>query len=54
MEYEYPDQGELGRKRHFSELFERGVLHSDDWPNLRARISKAYDDQGKPFASIAP
>jgi hypothetical protein len=52
MEYEYPDQGVLGRKRPFSELFERRVLRSDDWQNLRGRISKSYDDDGKPYASI--
>ena len=52
MEYEYPDQGELGRKRAFSELFERGVLYSDDWPNLRGRIFKAHDDSGRPYATI--
>jgi len=54
MEYEYPDQGGLGRKRALSELFERGVLRSDDWPNLRGRILKAYGDDGKPYARIAP
>jgi hypothetical protein len=52
MEYEHPDQRELGRKQPFSQLFDCGVLRSDDWPSLRGRISKQYDDQGKPFASM--
>lgn len=52
MEYEYPDQGTLGRKRAFSELFERGVLRPNDWPNLIGRIFKDYDDDGRPCVRI--
>ena len=52
MDYAYPDQGEIGRKRDFSDLFETGVLQSVDWPGVKDCISRQCDGDGKAFASI--
>jgi len=52
MEYEYPDLGVLGGKVKFGDLLERGVIHADDWNMIKSRISKQYDEQGKPFVTI--
>lgn len=54
LEYEYPDLGALGGKTTFDKLFESGVLRSQDWPQIRERISKRYDEDGRPYAYIAP
>jgi len=54
LEYQYPDLGILGEQRVFSSLFESGVLRSRDWPRIRERIEKRYDDNGMPYAYIAP
>jgi hypothetical protein len=54
LEYEYPDLGVIGSKRAFSSLFESGRLRSRDWPQVRDRITKQYDEHGAPYAHIAP
>ena len=48
LEYEYPDLGTLGSRRVFGELFERGVVRSNDWRNIKDRIAKRYDAEGNP------
>jgi hypothetical protein len=53
LEYEYPDLGTLGVKRVFGELFECGVLRSQDWRDIKDRIAKQYDAEGKPYATIS-
>lgn len=52
MEYEYPDLGAIGGKRPFSQLFDSGVLHSPDWPNINEYIAKRHDGNGIPYAYI--
>jgi hypothetical protein len=54
LEYEYPDLGALGGKRVVGELFECGVLRSQDWLGIKDRISKKYDPEGKPYATMRP
>lgn len=54
LEYEYRDMGTLGPKEEFRNLFERGVLRSEDWPRIRDRITKEYDENDRPYAHIAP
>jgi hypothetical protein len=54
LEYEYPDLGALGVKRVLGELFERGLLRSQDWRHIKDRIAKRYDAEGKPYAEMAP
>jgi hypothetical protein len=54
LEYEYPDMGAIGSKRMFADLLESGVIRSPDWPQLRGRIEKLYDKNGKPYARIVP
>ena len=41
-----------GGKGSFGELFERGVLRSDDWPKVREKVSKYRDGDGKLVARI--
>jgi len=53
MEYEYPDLGVLGAKKSFGTLFENGVLHAADWPAVKDRITKRYDDNHVPYAYIS-
>src|SRR5262249_43522534 len=52
MEYQYPDSGILGGTRTFRELFESGVLSSEDWPQIRDRSTKRDHDNGKPYAYL--
>jgi hypothetical protein len=52
MNYAYPDQGELGHKRAFGDLFEDGVLRAADWPSIKHHISKQYDTLGRAYGSI--
>lgn len=52
MEYENPDIGSFGAKMTFGDLFEKGVLHSEDWSELKHRISKRHDDNDAPYAYI--
>jgi hypothetical protein len=52
LEYEYPDQGELGRKMKFGELLNSGVIRSIDWNAISQRVSKRTDDRGLVFAHI--
>lgn len=54
LEYECPDFGAQGVKRTLGELFERGVLKSQDWRHIKGRITKQYDADGKPHAQIEP
>lgn len=54
LEYEYPDLGTLGGKRVLGELFECGVLKSQDWRHIKDRVRKQYDSVGKPYARMAP
>jgi len=44
--YEYPDIAFL-QEQSFATLFERGVLKSPDWPQIKERMSVGPD--GKPF-----
>ena len=52
LEYECPDLGSIGSTTTFGNLFESGVLQSQDWPILRNRISKQNDDAGRVCAHI--
>lgn len=52
MEYEYPDLGTLGGKARFGDLLDRGVIRAADWPAVKSRVSKGYDDHGRPFATL--
>lgn len=53
MEYEYPDQGILGAKRKFGDLFDIDMIPSADWNGVKSRISKRIDDREEPFAHIS-
>jgi hypothetical protein len=52
LEYQYPDLGTLGDKRVFGSLFDSGVLRSGDWEQVRGRVTKEHDVEGKPYARI--
>jgi hypothetical protein len=51
MEYEYP---EFGGPTKFGDLFESRILQSSDWRDVKHRISKQLDENGKPHPHIAP
>ncbi len=50
-QYEYPGFGSLGGKTTIGDLFEKRVLHSEDWSALRYRISRRHNENG-PYAHI--
>ena len=52
LNYKYPDLGALGSERSFADLFDSGELLSEDWPGIKNRISKRYDENGKSYAFI--
>jgi hypothetical protein len=52
LNYKYPDRGALGSERSFADLFDSGELLSEDWPGIKNRISKRYDENGKSYAFI--
>lgn len=52
LEYEYPNLGELGRKRAFTDLFDSQELRSQDWPQIRERIVKRHHENGEAHAVL--
>ena len=54
LEYEYPDLGALGGKRVFGDLFEFGVLKSQDWRHIKDRITKVDGADGRPYPHMNP
>lgn len=49
LEYDYPG---FARKTSVGDLFDRGILRSSDWPQVKPYISKRIDEDGKAYASI--
>lgn len=54
LEFEYRDMGTLGGKETIRNLLDRGILRSEDWPQIRDRISKERDDDYTAYAHMAP
>jgi len=52
LKYEYRDMGALGGEKNFADLFVSGELLSEEWPLIKNRISKRYDEDGKAYAYI--
>jgi hypothetical protein len=52
LKYKYPDLGVLGGEISFGSLFDWGEIRSADWPMIKNRIEKRFDDQGKAYAFI--
>jgi hypothetical protein len=45
LEYENPELGTFGGKQYFGEFFDRGIIRSNDWPEIKDRISKRFDPE---------
>lgn len=52
LKYEYPDLGALGAEKTFADLFDSGELLSEEWPLIKNRIAKRYDENGKAYAHV--
>lgn len=55
LEYENPELGSFGGKHHFGQFLDQGIIRSNDWAEIKDRISKRFDPENdRPYAHINP